>query len=125
MRSAIGALRLARKHLERRLSPLRKAPDLARPSRGWVKAIREALGMTAHQLGARIGVSQSRIARIERDEVEDALTLATLRRVAEGLNCTLVYALVPNDPLEEIINARASAAAAFRRGVARGDTAHT
>jgi hypothetical protein len=31
---------------------------LTRPPRGWVKAIREAPGMTAEQLGARLGVSQ-------------------------------------------------------------------
>jgi predicted DNA-binding mobile mystery protein A len=111
MRSLDPAETLARKQLERRLAPLRKAPDFARPARGWVKAIREALGMTATQLGARIGVSQSRIARIERDEAEDAVTLATLRRVAEGLDCTLVYALVPNQPLDEMLKARARAAA--------------
>ena len=43
--------------------------------------------------------------------MEDAVTLATLRRAAEGLNCTLVYALVPNEPLDAIIKARAQAAA--------------
>ena len=111
MRSVSRNQGLARKQLERRLAPVRKAPAFARPSRGWVKAIRDALGMTATQLGDRIGVSQSRIARIERDEVEDAVTLATLRRVAEGLDCTLVYVLVPNEPLEETVNARARAAA--------------
>ncbi len=111
MPSAARAETLARKQLERRLAPLRKAPEFARPARGWVKAIREALGMTAAQLGRRIGVSQSRIARIEKDEVEDAVTLATLRRAAEGLNCTLVYALVPNEPLDAIIKERAQAAA--------------
>lgn len=111
MPSTVPAESLARKQLERRLAPLRKAPEFARPARGWVKAIREALGMTAAQLGARIGVSQSRIARIERDEAEDAVTLATLRRVAEGLGCTLVYALVPNEPLDEMLKARARAQA--------------
>jgi predicted DNA-binding mobile mystery protein A len=111
MPSTVSAESLARKQLERRLAPLRKAPEFARPSRGWVRAVRDALGMTAAQLGGRIGVSQSRIARIERDEAEDAVTLATLRRVAEGLDCTLVYALVPNEPLEEVLKARARARA--------------
>lgn len=111
MRSVVSPMGLARKQLERRLAPLRKAPEFARPARGWVKAVREALGMTAAQLGGRIGVSQSRIARIEKDEAEDAVTLATLRRVAEGLDCTLVYALVPNRPLDEILAERARAQA--------------
>jgi predicted DNA-binding mobile mystery protein A len=111
MRSTASAENLARKQLERRLAPLRKAPEFVRPARGWIKAVRDALGMTAAQLGVRVGLSQSRIARIERDEAEDVLTLATLRRVAEGLDCTLVYALVPNRPLDELMADRARAAA--------------
>jgi predicted DNA-binding mobile mystery protein A len=111
MRSVAHPDQLARRQLERRLAPLRKAYELTRPPRGWVRAIREALGMTATQLGRRAGVSQSRITRIEKDEAEDAVTLATLRRVAEGLDCTLVYALVPNEPLDEVLRARALAAA--------------
>lgn len=98
---------LGRKQLERRLAPLRGAPAFTRPERGWIKAVREALGMTAAQLGARVGVSQSRIARIERDEPDDVLTLATLRRMADGLDCTLVYALVPNQSLDEMLRTRA------------------
>lgn len=104
-------LDLDRRQLDRRLMPLRDALDLTRPRAGWVRAIRDALGMTAAQLGKRVGVSQSRIARIERDEAQNAVTLATLRRVAEGLNCTLVYALVPNAPLDEMARTRAQSLA--------------
>ena len=110
MRSIHNPEALARKQLDRRLAPLR-AGQLARPPRGWIKAIREALGMTSAQLGQRIGVSQSRVTRIEKDEAGDAVTLATLRRAAEGLNCTLVYALVPNETLDAIVRDRARAAA--------------
>lgn len=111
MRSKMQTNSLARKQLDRRLAHLRQASDLTRPTRGWVKAIREALGMTSAQLGRRIKVSQSRVTRIERDEAEEAVTLKTLRRIAEGLNCTLVYALVPNKPLDEILRDRARAVA--------------
>ncbi len=107
MGSDIDAKALARRNLERRLAPLRKANDLARPPRGWVKAIREALGMTTAQLAERIGVAQTRVSRIEKDEVGGATTLKTLRDVAEGLNCTFVYTLVPNEPLDEMLRARA------------------
>lgn len=98
---------LARKHLERRLAPLRASKDLVRPPRGWIKAIRDALGMTTAQLAKRVGVSQPRIAQLEKGEVENTLTLRSLRQMAEGLNCTLVYALVPNQPLDEMLNERA------------------
>lgn len=98
---------LARKHLERRLAPLRKASDLLRPPRGWIKAIREALGMTTAQLGKRIGLTQPRVSQIERGEVDGTVTVNTLRQIAEGLNCTFVYALVPNEPLDDMLRERA------------------
>jgi len=98
---------LARKNLERRLAPLRKANDLLRPPRGWIKAIREALGMTTAQLAGRIDLTQPRVSQIERGEVNGTVTLNTLRQIAEGLNCTLVYALVPNEPLDDMLRGRA------------------
>ncbi len=67
------------------------AYKLARPHRGWVKAIREALGMTTAQFAQRMGVSQPRTTELEQAEIEDKITLGTLRRAAEAMNCTLVY----------------------------------
>lgn len=99
---------LARKHLDRQLAPLRDTTPLKRPPRGWVRAIRNALGMTSAQLAARLGVSQPRVTDIENRENQDALTLSTLRKVAEALDCTLVYALVPNAPLEQTVTQRAA-----------------
>lgn len=98
---------LARKHLERRLAPLRTAEELARPARGWIRALRDALGMTTAQLAARIGVSQPRVIALEQAEARHAVTLATLQQAAAGLGCTLVYALVPNKPLEQMLRDRA------------------
>ena len=107
MQSKSATAALARKHLDRRLTPLRQAQDFARPPRGWIKAIREALGMTTAQLAERVGVAQTRVSRIEKDEVGSAVTLRTLRQAAEAMNCTLVYALVPNEDLEQIVRHRA------------------
>lgn len=97
---------LARKQLERRLAPLRNMP-LDVPPKGWTKAIREALGMTARQLAARMGVAPSRITAIEQAEVAGATTLRTLRQAAAAMNCGLVYAFVPVKPLDEIVRAQA------------------
>jgi len=105
---------LARKHLDRRLVALRKTEDLTRPPRGWIRAIREAIGMTTAQLAARTGVSQSRIPRIETGEVNGSVTLKTLQTVAEGLDCTLVYAFVPNKSLEQMVRHRIAAIAERR-----------
>ena len=109
---------LARKNLDRRLSPLRKTTELTRPPRGWIKAIREALGMTTAQLAARINVSQPRVAQLEKAEIEDSITLRTLREAADGLGCNVIYVLVPREPLDEMVRERA-------RQIAEGQLART
>ena len=109
---------LARKQLERRLAPLRKMP-LDVPPKGWTKAIREALGMTARQLAARMGVAPSRVPAIEQAEANGATTLRTLRQAAAAMNCVLVYAFVPTHSLDDIVRARAKQRA--REDVSRLD----
>ena len=101
----------ARKQLDKRLGTLRHTQALVRPHRGWVRAIREALGMTTAQLGKRIGVSQPRIVALEKAEASGAITLESLTRAASALNCQLVYALVPRTSLEEMTEGRAIALA--------------
>jgi predicted DNA-binding mobile mystery protein A len=103
----------ARRQLDKRLNKLRSA-SFARPPRGWVKAIREALGMTTAQLARRVGVSQSRAVDIEKAEVTGSITLDSLERAARALECELVYALVPRNSLEEMVAQRASALAIER-----------
>ncbi len=102
----------AQRALDSRLSSLRDADHLRTPHAGWIKAIREALGMTTAQLGRRMGVSQPRIVELERAEVDRNLTLRSLERAAEALGCRLVYALVPHDSLEMRVRRQAEAVAA-------------
>ncbi len=97
----------SRSNLDRRFKQLGAVRRYARPVRGWIKAIREALGMTTAQLGKRLGVKQPTVVAMEQSEVKGSIELATLRRVAEALDCTLVYALVPNQPLEAMVRGRA------------------
>jgi len=98
---------MARKQLDKRLNPLQNVDILARPPRGWIKAIREALGMTTAQLGKRLGVSQPRVLGIEKAEVSGSIKLESLERAAHALDCRLVYALVPRKPLEYLVEDRA------------------
>lgn len=99
---------LARRQLDKRLTPLRETQSLARPPRGWIRAIREALGMTSKQLGKRLGVSQPRATKIEQAETDGSITLDTLRRAAQAMDCQLVYAFVPRVPLQELVEERAA-----------------
>jgi predicted DNA-binding mobile mystery protein A len=63
--------------------------------------------MSSEQLARRLGVKQPSVVALEQSEAKGTIALATLRRVAEALDCTLVYALVPNKPLETIVRDRA------------------
>jgi predicted DNA-binding mobile mystery protein A len=93
-----------RRHLDQRF---RAAGDvrqhLAVPVRGWIRAIRESLGMTATQLAARMGIVQSSVTELEKAEARGAAQLSSLKRAAEAMNCSLVYAFVPNDTLESFL----------------------
>ena len=97
----------ARRQLDKRLSTVPSAEVIARPQRGWIRAIREALGMTTAQLAKRLGVSQPRVLGIEQAEAKGAITLDSLERAAHALDCRLVYALVPRKPLDALVEERA------------------
>ena len=96
-----------RARLDERFKEMKRAGPFRHPVRGWARAIREALGMSTAQLAARLGIKQPSVIAIEQSEAKGTIELATLRRVAEALDCTLVYALVPNRPLEQIVRERA------------------
>jgi len=100
--------KLVVQQLDKRTNRVRNiVQDMTVPSRGWVQAIRTALGMTTAQFAKRAGMTQSGAVRLEESEQHGVISLATLRKAAEALDCTLVYALVPNDRLDETINRRA------------------
>jgi predicted DNA-binding mobile mystery protein A len=106
----------SRMHLDERYKELGPVTRYSPPLRGWIKAVREALGITTAQLAKRLGMKQPSVVAIEQSEAKGTIELATLRRVAEALDCTVVYALVPNKPLETTIRDRARAFGRRRRG---------
>jgi predicted DNA-binding mobile mystery protein A len=106
----------SRSQLDERFRELGRAKRYTPPVRGWIKALRQALGMSTAQLATRLGIKQPSLVALEKSEAKSTIELATLRRVAEALDCTLVYALVPNKPLETTIRDRARAFARRRRG---------
>src|SRR5437667_12649612 len=97
----------SRAHLDERLKDFGPVSRYTPPVKGWIRAIREALGMTAEQLARRLGVKQPTLHELEKSEAKGTIELATLRRVADALDCTLVYAFVPKKSLEETVRARA------------------
>jgi len=103
--------KIARTAVDRRSGVWRSASADPRPAGGWMRATREALGMTATDFARRLGVSRQTAQTYERNEIDGAIQLATLRRAAEALECAFVYAFVPITSLEETVqrNARRKA----------------
>lgn len=97
---------LIREQLEKTLDKFRVVKDVNPPVKGWIRAIRDALGMSARQLAVRIGVSQQSISRIEKDELSGSVTIRTMRKSAEALDCVFVYCFVPRQTLREALRSR-------------------
>jgi predicted DNA-binding mobile mystery protein A len=91
MKLEFRQLRLSQ--LDRGLAHMRSIPS--RPADGWIASVREALGRTLGQIGQRVRASRQAVQQFEKAEANDRITLAALRRVAEAMDCELVYALVP------------------------------
>jgi predicted DNA-binding mobile mystery protein A len=105
---------LNRLRLEQLQSTLASYVDLMKrqaPSRGWLKLIREALGRTERQQAHRLGISGATLHKSEQSEAEGRITLGQLRKLADGLDCELVYALIPRRPLTDVVQERARAIA--------------
>ena len=106
MRSEFRNLRL--KQLDRALEPYRAAREVPRPSKGWIRSIRQALGVSSGELARRLGTSRQLPLQLEKGEAEDRITLKSLRAAANALDCDLVYALVPRaGSMQELIESRA------------------
>lgn len=97
----------ARRSLDQSLASFRKVPRRP-PARGWIRALRDALGMTAEQLGKRMGVTQPSVQRLELSEAEGTIQLSSLRKAAAALDCEVIYALVPRRTLREAYEAEAA-----------------
>jgi predicted DNA-binding mobile mystery protein A len=95
------------KALEQRLAPLRTW-SASKPPKGWLRAIRDALHMTMEQYAERLDVKQPRISALEKSEIDETASLATMRRAAEALGCRFVYAIVPDQPLDQMLREQAA-----------------
>ncbi len=90
-----------------KLAAIKPVNRFVTPPKGWVRAIRDAIGMTGGQLGRRLGMTAQAVVSLERSEASGKIQLNTLRRAAEAMDCVLVYALVPNTSLTEMVDRRA------------------
>ena len=106
--------KLARAQLDETLRCFEPLKTVGIPRKGWIRAIRDALGMTGEQLAKRLNVNQQRVARIEQDEKLRKVTLNTMQTAAEALDCVFVYGLVPRTSLEQTVGNQAKLVAGKR-----------
>ena len=97
-----------REQLDKRLGSLKTFSASAMPKQGWIKTIREALGLSSAQMGKKVGIDQSRISRLESAEKEGNIRLSSLQKIAAGLNMKFVYGFVPEESLEQMVRDQAT-----------------
>lgn len=78
------------------------------PKSGWIRAIRDGLGMTQTQLAKRLRITRQAVDDLERGEASGKISLERLRRLAEALQSRLVYVVVPDQSLAELRRSRAT-----------------
>ena len=106
--------KLVRKQLDKTLLEFRPILGISIPQKGWIRAIRDSLGMSGRQLADRLGITRQRVSEIERDELTDSITIKSMRKVADCLDCVFVYAFVPQTSLEHTVHNRAKQVAEER-----------
>ncbi len=100
-------IKLAREQLDATLGHFEPLKTLVPPAKGWIRAIRDAVGMTGSQLANRLNVNKQRVSRIEHDEKLGKVKIETLRNVAVAMDCVFVYAFVPRDSLDQAVGRQA------------------
>ena len=78
------------------------------PPIGWIKAVRNAIGMSLLQLGNRLSITKQSVQDMERREKDGSITIKSLREVASALDMNLIYGFVPKDgSLDALIERKA------------------
>jgi predicted DNA-binding mobile mystery protein A len=102
--------REARRALDRRLLTLPSAAAMTPPPSGWIRAVRQALGMSLGDLAARLGTTHQSVSMLEQSERAGQIRLSSLRKAAEAMECDLAYVLVPRSgSLQSVVDEQARA----------------
>ena len=98
---------LIREQIEKQLGKTQCLINIQVPHKGWIRSIKEALGMNGRQLAERMGVTKQWVSVLDKQELDGSITINTMKKSAEALNCAFVYCLVPKDDLENIVRDQA------------------
>jgi transcriptional regulator with XRE-family HTH domain len=65
------------------------------PGQSWLKKTRNALFLSTTSVAAKLEVSRSAYAKLEKSEINAGISLNALARAANEMDCELVYAIRP------------------------------
>jgi predicted DNA-binding mobile mystery protein A len=100
--------KLQLQQLNEKLAQLTDLQHVIVPPIGWIKAIRNGIGMSMEQLGKKLSITKQGVMDIEKREKEGAITIKSMQEIAKAMDMKLVYGFVPNEgDLEQMIEARA------------------
>jgi len=103
---------LLRSQLDEVVSPLRKLRNIPPPPSGWIKAMREALGIPLRHLAKRLRSTTQNVQKLEFSERNASISLKNMRKIADSLDMDFVYFLLPRDSsLEKMLFVRAESVA--------------
>lgn len=78
------------------------------PTTGWIKLLRNTLNMSLKQLGNRLSMTPQGVRDIERRELDETITLKSLKEAGDALDMKFVYGFVPKSgSLEKLIETKA------------------
>ena len=106
--------KLMRDQLQLTLEKFQPLLKISMPPKGWIRAVRNALGMSGRQLAERMGVTKQRTSFIEKQEIDGTATIKTMQKTAESLDCVFVYGFAFRKSLEETVRNQATKVA-FKR----------
>jgi predicted DNA-binding mobile mystery protein A len=69
----------------------------AKPARGWLRAVREAIGLSQKEVATRMMVKRQSYAQFEAAEQSGSISLSSMRRAAEAMDCELVCFVIPRE----------------------------
>jgi predicted DNA-binding mobile mystery protein A len=100
--------KLQLQQLNEKLAQLTDLQHVIVPPIGWIKAIRNGIGMSMEQLGKKLSITKQGVMDIEKREKEGAITIKSMQEIAKAMDMKLIYGFVPNEgDLEQMIETRA------------------
>ena len=93
--------------VDRRTQSIKKLAKHAQIRTGWISYMRNAFGMRLKDLAVRAGVATPTAAQAERRESDGKVTLETLRKMANAMECDLIYAFVPRKTVQATLQEQA------------------